>query len=117
QTQWDPPSMDEAEDESEDEDEDSESEESESSDTPTYDEPKVSNKHVKRKPKKRKTTKAAADTSVSITVRPEVAKKIKELFRTKMSSYIVHCLNSYRKPDCKVGRITCNEDFKYLARK
>ncbi|GBN67219.1 Histone-lysine N-methyltransferase SETD2, partial [Araneus ventricosus] len=117
QTQWDPPSMDEAEEESEDEDEDSESEESESSDTPTYDEPKVSNKHVKRKPKKRKTTKAAADTSVSITVRPEVAKKIKELFRTKMSSYIVHCLNSYRKPDCKVGRITCNEDFKYLARK
>ncbi|XP_055933527.1 histone-lysine N-methyltransferase SETD2-like isoform X2 [Argiope bruennichi] len=117
QTQWDPPSMDEAEDESEDEDMDSESEESESSDTPTYDEPKVSNKHVKRKPKKRKTTKAAADTSVSITVRPEVAKKIKELFRTKMSSYIVHCLNAYRKPDCKIGRITSNEDFKYLARK
>ncbi|GFX81565.1 histone-lysine N-methyltransferase SETD2 [Trichonephila clavipes] len=116
QTQWDPPDCD-NEDDSEDDEEDSESEESESEDTPTYDEPKVLNKRSKRKPKKRKTTKAAADTSVSFGVRPEVAKKIKELFRTKMSSYIVHCLNVYRKPDCKVGRITSNEDFKYLARK
>ncbi|GFT66795.1 histone-lysine N-methyltransferase SETD2 [Nephila pilipes] len=115
QTQWDPPDGDDVEDS--DDEEDSESEESESEDTPTYDEPKVPNKHSKRKPKKRKTTKAAADTSVSIGVRPEVAKKIKELFRTKMSSYIVHCLNAYRKPDCKVGRIVNNEDFKYLARK
>ena len=50
-------------------------------------------------------------------MRPEIAKKIKELFRTKMSSFIVCCLNAYRKPSCTTGRITSNEDFKYLARK
>ncbi|KAG8179351.1 hypothetical protein JTE90_007623 [Oedothorax gibbosus] len=124
-TQWDPPSGDqllEEEDDSEDDEEDSESEESESSgDTPTYDEPKLSPKlspkPTKKKSKKKKTTQAAADTSVNFPIRPEVAKKIRELFRTKMSTYIVHCLNVYRKPDCKVGRITSNEDFKYLARK
>ncbi|GIY58904.1 histone-lysine N-methyltransferase SETD2 [Caerostris darwini] len=116
-TQWDPPDMDEAENESEDENDDSESEESESSDTPTYDEPKNFDKHSKRKSKKKKTTKVGADTTVNSNVRPEVAKKIKELFRTKMSSYIVHCLNAYRKSECKLGRITNNEDFKYLARK
>lgn len=52
----------------------------------------------------------AADTS-------EVAKKIKELFRSKISSHIVHCLNPFRKPDCKLGRIQSTEDFKHLARK
>lgn len=50
-------------------------------------------------------------------VNGEIAKKIKELFRTKMSSYVVMCLNPYRKDDCKIGRITSNEDFKHLARK
>ncbi|KAM7336919.1 hypothetical protein ACRRTK_003038 [Alexandromys fortis] len=35
----------------------------------------------------------------------------------KMSQFIVQCLNPYRKPDCKVGRITTTEDFKHLARK
>ncbi|XP_054709300.1 histone-lysine N-methyltransferase SETD2-like [Uloborus diversus] len=118
ETQWDPPSAEQAK-EDETDDEDSDSEKSDSSDTPTYDEPKVAltKKHYKRKSKKRKTTKAAADTSVAFPVRPEVAKKIKELFRTKMSTLIVHCLNYYRKADCPVGRITNNEDFKYLARK
>ncbi|EEC17808.1 huntingtin interacting protein, putative [Ixodes scapularis] len=61
-------------------------------------------------PSKKKTLTAAADTS-------EVAKKIKELFRSKISSHIVHCLNPFRKPDCKLGRIQSTEDFKHLARK
>ena len=34
-----------------------------------------------------------------------------------MSSYIVVCLNPYRKPDCKLGRIVSTDDFKHLARK
>lgn len=34
-----------------------------------------------------------------------------------MSQFIVQCLNPYRKPDCKAGRITTTEDFKHLARK
>ncbi|KAM7285496.1 putative histone-lysine N-methyltransferase CG1716 isoform X6 [Ixodes scapularis] len=87
ETQWDPPAWDE-----EDQDMDL--------GTPTYDEPKS----------KKKTLTAAADTS-------EVAKKIKELFRSKISSHIVHCLNPFRKPDCKLGRIQSTEDFKHLARK
>ncbi|XP_052080137.1 uncharacterized protein LOC127718205 isoform X2 [Mytilus californianus] len=60
---------------------------------------------------RKKTTTAAADTST------ETAKKIKDQFRQKMSSYIVICLNPYRKPDCKSGRITSTDDFKHLARK
>lgn len=39
------------------------------------------------------------------------------LFVSQMSQFIVQCLNPYRKPDCKVGRITTTEDFKHLARK
>lgn len=82
---------------------------------------------------------AEADTS------SELAKKSKEVFRKEvrdlgmglglrlgwdggsreliqcclpqMSQFIVQCLNPYRKPDCKVGRITTTEDFKHLARK
>lgn len=41
-------------------------------------------------------------------------------FRTsflQMSQFIVQCLNPYRKPDCKLGRISNTEDFKHLARK
>lgn len=38
-------------------------------------------------------------------------------FCLQMSQFIVQCLNPYRKPDCKVGRITTTEDFKHLARK
>lgn len=103
ETQWDPPAWDE-----EDQDMDL--------GTPTYDEPKVNSTvgsmsmKVKKTTSKKKTLTAAADTS-------EVAKKIKELFRSKISSHIVHCLNPFRKPDCKLGRIQSTEDFKHLARK
>lgn len=34
-----------------------------------------------------------------------------------MSQFIVQCLNPYRKPDCKLGRISNTDDFKHLARK
>lgn len=47
----------------------------------------------------------------------EIVKKIKELFRTKMSSFVVQCLNPYHREDCRVGKITSNDDFKHLARK
>ncbi|KAF8784493.1 Histone-lysine N-methyltransferase SETD2 like protein [Argiope bruennichi] len=66
--------------------------------------------------KKKSTTTAAADTS-SNHVNLEIAKKIKELFRTKMSTFVVQCLNPYHRDDCRVGKIMSNEDFKYLARK
>ncbi|MFT7805429.1 histone-lysine N-methyltransferase SETD2 isoform X1 [Arapaima gigas] len=69
--------------------------------TPTYDE----------NPSKFSTKTAEADTS------SELAKKSKEVFRKEMSQFIVQCLNPYRKPDCKVGRISNTEDFKHLARK
>lgn len=35
----------------------------------------------------------------------------------QMSQFIVQCLNPFRKPDCKLGRISNTEDFKHLARK
>lgn len=69
--------------------------------TPTYDE----------NPSKFSTKTAEADTS------SELAKKSKETFRKEMSQFIVQCLNPYRKPDCKLGRIINTEDFKHLARK
>lgn len=47
----------------------------------------------------------------------ENAKKIKEAFRSSMAVVMVSILNTYRKPDCKEGRITNTEDFKHLARK
>ncbi|XP_055926838.1 histone-lysine N-methyltransferase SETD2-like isoform X2 [Argiope bruennichi] len=97
QTQWDPPICD-------------ETTEIVDGDTPTYDEPL--HKHSKKK----STTTAAADTS-SNHVNLEIAKKIKELFRTKMSTFVVQCLNPYHRDDCRVGKIMSNEDFKYLARK
>ncbi|GFQ81316.1 histone-lysine N-methyltransferase SETD2 [Trichonephila clavata] len=93
-------------------------------DIPTYDEiPPKENKQIEKRSrrshrkhsKKRSTTTAAADTSSSINT--EIAKKIKELFRTKMSSFVVQCLNPYHREDCRVGKITSSEDFKYLARK
>lgn len=34
-----------------------------------------------------------------------------------MSGVIVQHLGPYRKDDCKLGRITKNDDFKHLARK
>ncbi len=65
------------------------------------------------------TTTAAADTSTSTTRKRTFSstRKIQEHFRTKMSQYVIHCLNPYRKSDCKQGRILNTDDFKYLARK
>ena len=47
----------------------------------------------------------------------DAARKIKDAFRSKMATYIVSVLNPYRRGDCREGKITCTEDFKYLARK
>uniref|UniRef100_A0A1A8ABR2 [histone H3]-lysine(36) N-trimethyltransferase n=1 Tax=Nothobranchius furzeri TaxID=105023 RepID=A0A1A8ABR2_NOTFU len=96
QTQWDPPNWDGS---SEGTSVDHESEMDLG--TPTYDE----------NPSKFSTKTAEADTS------SELAKKSKETFRKEMSQFIVQCLNPYRKPDCKSGRISNTEDFKHLARK
>lgn len=96
QTQWDPPTWEGGADNT------SVDHESEMDlGTPTYDE----------NPSKFSTKTAEADTS------SELAKKSKETFRKEMSQFIVHCLNPYRKPDCKSGRISNTEDFKHLARK
>ena len=35
----------------------------------------------------------------------------------QVSKVVTQCLDQHRKADCKYGRITCSEDFKYLARK
>lgn len=35
----------------------------------------------------------------------------------QLSKTVTSCLDQHRKSDCKYGRITCAEDFKYLARK
>uniref|UniRef100_A0A672KI88 [histone H3]-lysine(36) N-trimethyltransferase n=1 Tax=Sinocyclocheilus grahami TaxID=75366 RepID=A0A672KI88_SINGR len=96
QTQWDPPSWDGIT-----EDASVEHEAEMDLGTPTYDE----------NPSKFSTKTAEADTS------SELAKKSKEVFRKEMSQFIVQCLNPYRKPDCKLGRISNTEDFKHLARK
>uniref|UniRef100_A0A4X1T5F4 Histone-lysine N-methyltransferase SETD2 n=1 Tax=Sus scrofa TaxID=9823 RepID=A0A4X1T5F4_PIG len=98
QTQWDPPTW-----ESPGDDASLEHEAEMDLGTPTYDENPMK---TSKKPKT-----AEADTS------SELAKKSKEIFRKEMSQFIVQCLNPYRKPDCKVGRITTTEDFKHLARK
>ncbi|XP_019579566.2 histone-lysine N-methyltransferase SETD2 isoform X2 [Rhinolophus sinicus] len=98
QTQWDPPTWD-----SPGDDASLEHEAEMDLGTPTYDENPMK---TSKKPKT-----AEADTS------SELAKKSKEVFRKEMSQFIVQCLNPYRKPDCKVGRITTTEDFKHLARK
>nr|KAF6270360.1 SET domain containing 2, histone lysine methyltransferase [Pipistrellus kuhlii] len=98
QTQWDPPTWDSPGDEAS-----LEHEAEMDLGTPTYDENPMK---ASKKPKT-----AEADTS------SELAKKSKEVFRKEMSQFIVQCLNPYRKPDCKVGRITTTEDFKHLARK
>ncbi|KAJ6645463.1 Histone-lysine N-methyltransferase SETD2, partial [Pseudolycoriella hygida] len=47
----------------------------------------------------------------------EAAKRIKEKFCAEMSGVIVQHLGPYRRDDCRIGRITNNEDFKHLARK
>jgi len=50
-------------------------------------------------------------------VSANTVRKIKDAFRMKISSVIVQILNPYRRPDCRIGRISCTEDFKHLARK
>ncbi|XP_062602613.1 microtubule-associated protein futsch-like [Saccostrea cucullata] len=92
QTQWDPPSW-----------ESIEADDAMDLESPLYEE-------IVKGKSKRATT-AAADTST------EAVKRIKDQFRRQMSSYIVVCLNPFRKPDCKAGRISSTEDFKHLARK
>ncbi|CAH2104261.1 unnamed protein product [Euphydryas editha] len=47
----------------------------------------------------------------------EVARRIKEQFRSSMARVMVHHLNPYRHSDAPAGRITCTSDFKHLARK
>lgn len=47
---------------------------------------------------------------------PEQRKR-RETFRMKLSAVVVNYLNPYHKIDCKVGRITTVDDFKFLARK
>ncbi|VFV30548.1 setd2 protein [Lynx pardinus] len=71
--------------------------------TSTYDENPMK---TSEKPKT-----AEADTS------SELAKKSQEVFRKEMPQFMVQYLNSYWKPECKVGRITTTEDFKHLAHK
>jgi hypothetical protein len=48
---------------------------------------------------------------------PKTERRIKEKFKAEMSEHIKYCLNPYRKLDCRIGRILCNEDFKYVARR
>jgi len=57
------------------------------------------------------TSKCEADTS------SDPDRKIRDAFRLNMAGVIVHYLNAFRKPDCKMGKITNTEDFKHLARK
>ncbi|XP_042870780.1 histone-lysine N-methyltransferase SETD2-like isoform X2 [Penaeus japonicus] len=63
-----------------------------------------------REKSKERAASAIADNS-------EAARKIKDSFRSRMATFIVSVLNPYRRGDCKEGKITCTEDFKYLARK
>lgn len=41
----------------------------------------------------------------------------KKQFRAAASKQVIKILQRYTKPDCKIGRITNNDDFKHLARK
>ncbi|KAI4464171.1 histone-lysine n-methyltransferase setd2 [Holotrichia oblita] len=67
--------------------------------------------------KSSKKHKITVKTKLKEMVDSEAAKKIKESFRSSMAVVMVSILNTYRKPDCKEGRITNTEDFKHLARK
>lgn len=71
----------------------------------------------REKSKIREKIKSKERAATAIADNSDSARKCKENFRAKMATYIVSVLNPYRKDDCKIGRITCNEDFKYLARK
>lgn len=59
----------------------------------------------------------AAEQERNRDVSANTVRKIKDAFRMKISADIVNILNPYRRPDCKLGRITCTDDFKHLARK
>ncbi|KOB67347.1 putative histone-lysine N-methyltransferase [Operophtera brumata] len=47
----------------------------------------------------------------------EVARKLKEQFRSCMARVMVGLLSPYRRTDASTGKITCTADFKHLARK
>jgi len=44
-------------------------------------------------------------------------KKGLEKFKEEVSEFVKKVLYPYKRPDCKLGRITSNDDFKFLARK
>ncbi|GJQ84695.1 hypothetical protein Trydic_g12714 [Trypoxylus dichotomus] len=67
--------------------------------------------------KTNKKHKISVKTKLKEMVDNDAAKKIKESFRSNMAGVMVSILNTYRKPECKEGRITNTDDFKHLARK
>ncbi|XP_063586076.1 histone-lysine N-methyltransferase SETD2-like isoform X2 [Penaeus indicus] len=73
-----------------------------------------SDRHESRSKGREKSKERAAS---AIADNSEAARKIKDSFRSRMATFIVSVLNPYRRGDCKEGKITCTEDFKYLARK
>lgn len=63
-------------------------------------------------------TRSSSNSSSSGTVAKEKKEsEDKKEFRTLASKAVIKVLQRYTKPDCKVGRITNNDDFKHLARK
>ncbi|XP_018019257.1 microtubule-associated protein futsch isoform X2 [Hyalella azteca] len=62
-------------------------------------------------------TKSKERAATAIADNSERARKIKDLFRSRMATFIVSVLNPYRRADCKKARINTTDDFKYLARK
>ncbi|XP_050692390.1 histone-lysine N-methyltransferase SETD2-like isoform X3 [Eriocheir sinensis] len=66
---------------------------------------------------KREKVKSKERAATAIADNSDAARKIKDTFRSKMATFIVSVLNPYRRGDCREGKITCTEDFKYLARK
>lgn len=78
---------------------------------------RLSRNKKKRKEKIGRSNRLKADKVSSVTADTSTDRKIKENFKNNMAGAIVSHLNPYRKQDCKIGRITCNEDFKHLARK
>ncbi|KAK7065809.1 Histone-lysine N-methyltransferase setd2 [Halocaridina rubra] len=77
----------------------------------------ISEKERLDKIKNRDRVKSKERAASAIADNSDTARKCKENFRAKMATYIVSVLNPYRRDDCRIGRITCNDDFKYLARK
>lgn len=66
---------------------------------------------------KREKVKSKERAATAIADNSDNGRRIKDTFRSKMATFIVNVLNPYRRGDCKEGKITCTEDFKYLARK